>query len=1304
MSHAVATNTMMRLPASELMTMREEFEAEEDGLTLDQFVRVMLRRARHTSKRKYEKLARAKRMARRHAPADEEPAPTFESDDSGVGERRGHGERGHPAHGAPRGRRRRRRRRREQPSASTNPDAAPRSTVKDAVIECLDVVFAPKDELIIALCSDLTLRFYHMSSRQSVHEETVNAKGATRLALPHTRAAWWAGALLEGRHVGARLLFLAGPRATVTALAVRPFDPRPRPGADRDKGEPPGVTQLEGLHGHSDVVSDVVVLEQPRTIVGPPASGGAFGADDGDVLPREVGLLATASMDRTIKLWELPAMVCVSTLEGHSAGVRSLSYDRAQHVLLSAGFEFGVRAWGVSGHQAFPLFALEGGHATSVRSVCAAPGGSRSAVSLDDDGVLAWWDTSRDSASSASDRLTHAVTLSGDDCAVVVPVGFGVDVEMAQHKQREAARARSLELDKLAQRRQSLLDAKGGGSPLRPPTSGPRFESESLETEREALDAATASAAIAYSTNAISLACGGKRGVLRLLDANDHRDAEAPPTLVAYSPLTHEIVTAHGGAIKCWDVQMGLLKKEHSLGDGPRAADVSGLSFDARGRRLLVADRAGAVGIRRVRDAAPLMSLGRHRAEVAGLVYAPQDRVVVTVGWDRCLHVYDEREENPDDALLRAVANAHAADITGVALSRDTGLIATCDATGGMKLWDFGPGPRRGAGRVLVYTGDSRGDVQIFDIKPRLRAMGVAVVPGGDVRWRKPGYNCRRKLRRDHALSSFGDEGDAAPRAPPKRRDSVLAPTDPTEPPGGAAEAAKRRSKPAFSELTERRWTAHGGAVTCLLLVEDPPRLLTASADGSALRVLAAPGKLTIGERMAQTSTGANAAKIWRFLGPKDIKRQRTRARDRARDVLRVVFDEKREEDRALAAEEELARAKEETRKAERKKAEAAKGVKKRKKKKKAPPPPKRDESSVGGGSLETREDDDAEPIVLDDDSVLEANEAKRKQEELVRREIRKNELQQDPDDPDNWGIGSRNREQAMYGHLYKELKGRKRVETRNRAAVKPPGTAAHERALVRKLIEPSDFLKKQFGPGPSGAARRLREGRSIAPLSDLPPLDGQPEVATGVREKLGHWRDRVASRATEETSPRATSTRATKAPLPRAATEAVAAPLRHGHRQQYGPYPYANIDRFVGAYKACVAPSQRFGAPVAARAVLDHPVPSELSEVADGFLARNGVGPWARKAGGGERENELRAIFDLFDVDRAGAVDLRELADAVNEGSSALAGNEDWPALAGALFDHLAALERRAAPGGKARVSFDQFADIVQSAISTRD
>ena len=43
--------------------------------------------------------------------------------------------------------------------------------------------------------------------------------------------------------------------------------------------------------------------------------------------------------------------VCVGCTQ---SGVRSLAYDAAQHMLLSAGFEFGIKAWGVSGAQAFP--------------------------------------------------------------------------------------------------------------------------------------------------------------------------------------------------------------------------------------------------------------------------------------------------------------------------------------------------------------------------------------------------------------------------------------------------------------------------------------------------------------------------------------------------------------------------------------------------------------------------------------------------------------------------------------------------------------------------------------------------------------------------------------------------------------------------------------------------------------------------------------------------------------------------------------------------------------------------------------
>ena len=73
------------------------------------------------------------------------------------------------------------------------------------------------------------------------------------------------------------------------------------------------------------------------------------------------------------------------------------------------------------------------------------------------------------------------------------------------------------------------------------------------------------------------------------------------------------------------------------------------------------------------------MYLGSHKAECSALAYCPLDRIVVTVGWDRALHVYDELEDNPQDSLVRFTEHAHDGDILHVCLSRDEGLICTSD-------------------------------------------------------------------------------------------------------------------------------------------------------------------------------------------------------------------------------------------------------------------------------------------------------------------------------------------------------------------------------------------------------------------------------------------------------------------------------------------------------------------------------------------------------------------------------------------------------------------------------------------------
>ena len=161
------------------------------------------------------------------------------------------------------------------------------------------------DELVIILCSDLTLRFYHCSARASPNDETIKCRGAVRLRDPAFRLAWWAGSVLEGPHEGSRLCFLIGPRKDVDVLCMEPFD-----GFNRDI-KMPRMARLPSLCGHTDAVMDAIVLDQPREVWVP---------NSRKEMSREVGLLATCSLDKTIRLWHLPSLREVWCLTGHISG------------------------------------------------------------------------------------------------------------------------------------------------------------------------------------------------------------------------------------------------------------------------------------------------------------------------------------------------------------------------------------------------------------------------------------------------------------------------------------------------------------------------------------------------------------------------------------------------------------------------------------------------------------------------------------------------------------------------------------------------------------------------------------------------------------------------------------------------------------------------------------------------------------------------------------------------------------------------------------------------------------------------
>ena len=145
---------------------------------------------------------------------------------------------------------------------------------------------------MIVLCSDLTLRFYHCSARASPNDETIKCRGAVRLRDPSFRLAWWAGSVLEGPHEGSRLCFLVGPRKDIDVLCMEPFD-----GFNRDI-KMPRIARLPSLVGHTDAVMDAIVLDQPREVYIPSSR---------KEMSREVGLLATCSLDKTCLLYTSPS-------------------------------------------------------------------------------------------------------------------------------------------------------------------------------------------------------------------------------------------------------------------------------------------------------------------------------------------------------------------------------------------------------------------------------------------------------------------------------------------------------------------------------------------------------------------------------------------------------------------------------------------------------------------------------------------------------------------------------------------------------------------------------------------------------------------------------------------------------------------------------------------------------------------------------------------------------------------------------------------------------------------------------------
>ncbi|GMH51993.1 hypothetical protein TrRE_jg4923, partial [Triparma retinervis] len=190
--------------------------------------------------------------------------------------------------------------------------------------------------------------------------------------------------------------------------------------------------------------------------------------------------------------------------------------------------------------------------------------------------------------------------------------------------------------------------------------------------------------ALEFSTNGMTLVAGSKK--IHAFDSVDVRPPEAPPTSCVFNIVGYNFISVHEKDLKIWDPDTGRLSREvPNLSE----TEITNIVFDSKGRKAIISNQGGEIIIFNNSNWSQIATLPPHSSEISCMIYAKEDKCIITGSWDRSLRIYDDFHNNPSSSLLRCITNAHDSDVTSIAHDNSLGLIATGSVDGNVKIWDF---------------------------------------------------------------------------------------------------------------------------------------------------------------------------------------------------------------------------------------------------------------------------------------------------------------------------------------------------------------------------------------------------------------------------------------------------------------------------------------------------------------------------------------------------------------------------------------------------------------------------------------
>ncbi|MEG3924304.1 nSTAND1 domain-containing NTPase [Microcoleus sp. T3_D1] len=388
-------------------------------------------------------------------------------------------------------------------------------------------------------------------------------------------------------------------------------------------------------------------------------------------------MFATASYDRTVKLWRRDGSPVVKTLSGHTDAVMSVSFSPDGKMIASGSRDGTVRLWDSNGNL---ILVIHAHNNYPVMSISFSPDGKTIATASRDKTVKLW---------RLDGKLIN--TLKGHQ-DLVRQVGFSPQgdriITVSDDKTVKLWSQDGKTLLKTLDKHSDLVTSADFSS------DGQFFATGSLDGtvkiwSREGQPLKTLLHpgeevwSVSVSRDGQTIASGTKDGTVRLR-AQDGRLLDTwvghngPISCVTFSPDGQTLATVgHDNITKLWQLDRKWLTVLFG-----HQKDVHSVKFSPDGKRIASASSDGTVRISN-REGKLLLTLKGHNSKVNAVSFSPDGNTIASGSDDNKIKIWGV------DGLIQRTLKGHSDRVISVNFSHDGQTIASASADRTAKLWSL---------------------------------------------------------------------------------------------------------------------------------------------------------------------------------------------------------------------------------------------------------------------------------------------------------------------------------------------------------------------------------------------------------------------------------------------------------------------------------------------------------------------------------------------------------------------------------------------------------------------------------------